>query len=194
MPTSVYRKRVPTDPRFTSIGPAPRAAAPLIGIMSPEALGLDWFAAANTSTNSSSAWPAANRALAFMFGLADYYLVRKVWWLNTSVSSDSVDVGVYTEDGTRLVSGGGTATSGGSSVQEVDVTDTLLAPGRYWCAMSVNGTANTYGAPTAGAIPLALMGVAQMASAYPLPSTFTPASVASSNIATFGIANRTQVA
>lgn len=141
---------------------------------------------------ASSTYPAANRALAFPFVIAHPFLVRKVFWLNgTTATTDSADVGVYTEAGALLVSGGGTAISGASGTQEVNVTDTLLRPGRYWCAYAQNGVTATpiMSATVAGL--LRAVGCAQMATAYVLPATFTPAAVASANFPVFGIASRT---
>jgi hypothetical protein len=140
----------------------------------------------------SSTYPAANRALAVPFEIAAPFLVRKVFWMNgTTTTPDSFDVGVYTEAGARLVSGGGTAISGASVTQEVDVTDTLLRPGRYWLACAQNGvTAGPVCLPLS-ANNLRLIGCAQMASAYTLPTTFTPAAIASANLPLIGIASRT---
>lgn len=144
----------------------------------------------------SNTYPAANRALGFMFAITEPFPVRKVFWVNgTTATTDSADVAVYREDGaTRLVSGGGTAIATANAVQEVDCTDTLLAPGRYWCVYNQNGV-------TATGIGLAsnlnyhrLFGWAQFAGAVPLGTTFTPAAPASQIMPLFGISSRTQVA
>lgn len=162
----------------------------VIATWSTNAVGQDL--AAMVALFASSTYPAANRALAFPFVIAHPFLVRKVFWLNgTTATTDSADVGVYTEAGALLVSGGGTAISGASGTQEVNVTDTLLRPGRYWCAYAQNGVTATpiMSATVAGL--LRAVGCAQMATAYVLPATFTPAAVASANFPVFGIASRT---
>ena len=141
---------------------------------------------------SSNTYPAANRALAVPFEIAFPFLVRKVFWFNgTTATTDSIDVGVYTEAGTRLVSGGGTAVSGASATQEVDVTDTLLKPGRYWLAYVQNGVTATPIMSATTAANARALGAAQMASAYVLPATFTPAAIAAANLPLCGIASRT---
>ena len=145
---------------------------------------------------ASSTYPATNRAFGYMFTLGDYYLVRKVWWVNgTTATTDSADVAVYTEDGaTRLVAAGSTAIATANVVQEVDVTDTLLAPGRYWCVYNQNGVTAT---PVCCQVVIAqarFCGWAQFAGAVPLGTTFTPAAIAANLVPYFGIANRTQVA
>jgi len=149
-----------------------------------------------SATYNSATYPATNRALGFMFTLADYYLVRKVWWMNgTTATTDSADVAVYTEDGaTRLVAAGSTAIATASVVQEVDVTDTLLAPGRYWCVYNQNGVTATPVMTAHSAAVARAAGWAQFAGAVPLGTTFTPAGVAAANLPLFGIASRTQVA
>lgn len=148
------------------------------------------------SNFASGAYPATNRALGFMFSLADYFLVQKVFWVNgTTATTDNADVAVYTEDGaTRLVAAGSTLIATANVVQEVDVTDTLLAPGRYWCVYNQNGTTATPMRAIPGISILRACGAAQFAGAVPLGSAFTPAAIAATAIPLFGIAQRTQVA
>lgn len=197
MPTSAWRRTAGLMPlaAIPSLGADyPRPNDPLIATWSWCCVGQLFHSTAASNTTSIT-YPGASRALAVPFEIAYPFLVRKVFWLNgTTASTDSADVGVYTEAGARLVSGGGTAISGTNSMQEVDVTDTLLRPGRYWLAYAQNGvTATPYGFSTTAAVWRAC-GAAQMASAYVLPSTFTPAAVAGTTIPLFGIAARTLAA
>lgn len=196
MPTSVVRRT------FEGGSPLPGLRVPaswrpndvLIGPLSYCAVGED-LPAFSTASEISSTYPAANRAIAYPFVIADYFLVQKVWWCNgTTATTDSADVAVYTEAGVRLVSGGGTLIATANVVQEKDVTDTLLPPGRYWCAYAQNGVTAT---PICLTTPVALLraaGVAQMATAYVLPDPFVPAAAASAILPLCGIAARTQVA
>lgn len=196
MPSSVIRRvtlRVPP----AAIPGLPQSYRPNDVLISP----LSWCAVgdeltgAGASNFASATYPSANRALAYPFEIADYLTVVKVWWLNgTTATTDSADVAVYDEGGARLVSGGGTAIATANVVQEVDVTDTLLPPGRYWCAYAQNGVTATPSMSAAAAALTRAMGYAQMASAYVLPATFTPAAVAAANVPYCGIAGRTQVA
>lgn len=197
---------MPTDAWRRSAGLLPLTALASLGVdyslpnqhiistWSMNAIGQDIIGLAPAAAASSSTYPAANRALAFPFEIAYPFLVRKVFWFNgTTATTDSADVGVYTEAGARLVSGGGTVISGASAIQEADVTDTMLQPGRYWCAYSQNGVTATplmlgLAAPTPR-----ITGAAQMATAYVLPSTFTPAALASNPLPLCGIASRTLV-
>lgn len=167
----------------------------MIGTWSRQAIG-DLLVECN-SLVSNLAYPAASRVLAYPFELCDDYLVRKVWWFNgTTATTDSCDVGVYSESGGTLhVSGGSTAIATADVVQEKDCTDTLLLPGRYWCAYVQGGTTATPRGYQPSAAYLRTMGCAQMAgSGSTLGSTFTPAASVSGTMPIFGIAGRTQVA
>lgn len=177
--------------------PSYRASEPLIGPWSFQAAGVEAAGLAQYATTSQT-YPAASRVLAFMFVLADYYLVQKVWWVNgTTATTDSADVGVYNEAGTvLLVSGGSTAIATANVVQEIDCTDTLLKPGRYWCAYVQGGvTATPICANGIAVGTMRCLGFAQMAgSGSTLGATFTPAALVSNIFPMFGIASRTQVA
>lgn len=146
---------------------------------------------------SSNTYPASSRVLAFPFELGDYFLVRKVFWCTgTTATTDSCDVGVYTESGaTLLTSGGSTLIAGAATIQEKDCTDVLLAPGRYWCAYVQGGVTATPMAVNVTQIPaMRATGCAQMAgSGSTLGATFTPAACASGVFPIFGIASRTQI-
>jgi hypothetical protein len=191
MPSEQWRRTAGFDMlQMLGNGSLEQPNPPIISALSPLSIGEEM--AGFGGTFASATYPAANRAIAVPFRLAHPFLVRKVFWFNgTTATTDSADVGVYTEAGVRLVSGGGTAISGASATQEVDVTDTLLTPGRYWLAFSQSGvTATTIASNTVAGL-LRAHGVAQMATAYPLPSTFTPAAVASVGLPLCGIASRT---
>lgn len=196
MPTSAFTSALARTPLSALRGivmslEAPRFNEHIITPMSFCSIGVD-MAGFVAPVIASATYPAANRALACPFAIAAPFLVRKVfWWNGTTATTDSIDVGVYDEAGARLVSGGGTAVSGAASTQEVDVTDTLLEPGRYWLAYAQNGTTATPQMTTAGLVHLRAMGCAQMASAYVLPATFVPAAVAAANFPIMGIASRT---
>jgi len=197
MPTSVLRRMF--EAGFPQTGlvvpPSWRPNDVLISPASWCAFGEE-LTGMGASNWASATYPATNRALGFMFAIAEYMLVQKVWWVNgTTATTDAADVAVYSEAGTSLlVSGGSTNIATANVVQEKDCTDTLLPPGRYWCVYNQNGVTAT---PLMCAIPVALsraMGWAQFAGAVPLGASFTPAAVAAVNVPLFGIAARTQVA
>lgn len=85
----------------------------------------------------------------------------------------NVDVGIYNESGTRLVSAGSTA-AGPAGIQVFNVTDTILSPGNYFLAfVASTATTLTVLAANAGVGPTRACGMAQQTSALPLPSTAT---------------------
>lgn len=167
----------------------------LISPWSKQALG-DHLGAEAMTTQASGTYPAASRVLAYPFALCDPFLCVKVWWHNgTTATTDTADVGVYTEDGTTLLLHGSAAIATANVVQEVDITDVLLPPGRYWAAYIQGGTTATPLGFTPAAAQMRVIGCAQQAgSGSALGSTFTPAAIAGAFFPYFGIAQRTQVA
>lgn len=195
MPTTSLKPEMMGSPMHLAYPPSYRPDFVMISILSEQALGVEHAAFAGSTT--SITYPAASRILAFPFMLLEPYLVQKVWWMNgATATTDSADVGVFTEDGaTKLVSAGSTAIATASVVQEVDVTDTVLPRGRYWCAYIQGGTTATPAGWTTSLMQLRMIGCVQQAgSGSTLGSTLTPAAVAAANINLFGIAARTQVA
>ena len=128
--------------------------------------------AAGISTIAGTAWGSANRAYYVPFVVTEYVTVKKMFWLSTG-SAPTYDLAIYREDGTRVVAAGGTTTAGTSATIERDITDTILAPGRYYMAMAQNSGANTTVCVTVPTVDLAFLGVYIQETAYPLPSTAT---------------------
>jgi len=132
------------------------------------------------ASQSSFTWPGANDPVAFPFVVTDDLLVDQLGWANGGgTPTDGIDVGIYTTEFARLVSGGGTTRAGANIWQWVDVADTWLPRGRYYLAASNNGVTATqqmsvganYGASV---FPLALAGVFDSTTdAYPLPDPLT---------------------
>lgn len=176
-----------------------KPCSPLIGPSSECAIGNELTAMGPSTNLASTTYPAANRSIGYPFVLGTSFLVRKFWWQSgTTGGTDIVDVGVYDEAGTKLVSCATPPTMGTANLlQENDCTDTVLLPGRYWLVYAQSGVTAT---PIAMAYPAALcrtVGMAQMAngmSGNALVATFTPAAVASAYVPWAGIAGRTQVA
>ena len=145
----------------------------------------------------SVAWAGANDVVAIPFRLFTGMTVYQLGtWNGSGTMTDSFDIGIYDTAWNRKVSKGGTARSGVSSAQWVDVTDTYLPPGKYYLAMSNNGTTannsrNINGATSVGV--QALLGVMDSATAaYPLPDPLTNMAAASifTSLPIFMIAGR----
>lgn len=147
----------------------------------PSSLVHDFCAIASAG---SGAWPAANRAIYVPFLLERTVTAYLIGWLNGTTVNNGVndmDVGIYSESGTRLVSQGGTITQTPvSTTQTADITDTVLRPGVYYLAMCVSNTTSTFWRSAPTALMLQTAGVQQQAVgavALPAPATFAnPAS------------------
>lgn len=153
------------------------------------------FLAQSANTGQTAvAWPLANLALFVPFRVSQTIIAVKMFWFNGTAGTDSVDVGIYGQDGTRLVSSGSTLTSGASSKQEVDITDTTLTPGLYYMAMAMNGTTNTIVRFSAGLTgPLSGWGLYELTSAFALPATATFATTTRQDIPLVCLTQRTTV-
>lgn len=88
---------------------------------------------------TSAVWPAANRAYYLPVVVETPCTVYKMM-VFPSVQSGNLDVGIYSEDGTRLVSKGSTAVGTAGAIQVIDITDTPLNPGIYFLAINVDNT------------------------------------------------------
>lgn len=169
--------------------PFSRFHKPTIGSLSIEAVGMP-IRAWTTGNLLSGAFPSANRAIYVPFTLAAPYLVQKFWWCNGSAVAGNVDCGVLTGDGTLLASAGSTAQAGTSTLQSVAIgTPLLLLPGSYYMALAASSATATFLAPTPTVRQQQMMGIAQQATALPIPATATFATPASAYLPLFGIAS-----
>lgn len=144
---------------------------------------------------SSGAWIAADRAIYVPLYVPAPAVVVKLWWLNGTSVSGNIDCALYrASDLSRVVTVGGVAQAGVSAVQEADVADTSIGSGVYLLALSAD---NAIGHVIRNTNELRIhrpAGVLQQASAYPLPATADPATLASAFVPMFGLALRTLVA
>jgi hypothetical protein len=137
-------------------------------------------------TTTYNAWPTANMAFYFPIELQHRVLLTAAWWVNGTTLGSNVDIGVYDNEGNRLVSTGSTAQSGTAAPQSVTVSK-LLAAGFYYFAMAVNNTTGTFhhGATQFWGFSA---GCYQQATAFALPSTATFAQAQLMRIPKFGFA------
>lgn len=118
---------------------------------------------------ASSVWPSANRAIYVPHVVLSPTWVRRLWFAGGNTTGN-VDVGIYRQDGSRIVSTGAIANA--NALVFTDVTDILLPPGAYWIAASQSSTGQVYRSATAFAS--RGQGVCEEESAHPLPATMTP--------------------
>lgn len=125
---------------------------------------------------TSTAWPAANRAIGYPFSLNEARVALSLFTYNGATAAGNIDVGVYRADGTKIVSIGTTAQSGTSTIQKYDIADTLLPAGEIlYLMVSKDDTTGTIRAWLSEGTVAGLhgVGVVQMAAAFVLPSTIT---------------------
>lgn len=134
-------------------------------------------AAGGGSTPSSAAFPAANDAIFVPVHIKQATLIKRLFCSNGGTASGNVDVGIYTEDGARIVSSGSTAQAGTTVPQFFDITDFILGPGRYYFAVAMDNGTGTLFRANITALRLSAIGMAKMATAFPLPATATLATV-----------------
>jgi hypothetical protein len=132
----------------------------------------------NANPFPSGTWASANDPIALPFFLYEPLTVYQLGWHNGSgTMTDSCDVGVYDSSWVRKISTTGTARTGVSALQFVDVSDTTIGPGKFYLAMSNNGTTanqQQFFAGPANAVICGLLGMLDSATdAYVLPDPLT---------------------
>lgn len=138
---------------------------------------------------SSNPYPLANRAYYLPFHLDQPIIVTKLWWINGTTASGNVDIGIYDSAFTRIVSAGSTPQVGTSVIQSVDITDTLIGPGDFYIAISMdNITGTIFALSSSGGIPRGqAMGTLIQASAFPLPANGNPVAAVSAIVIWIGL-------
>jgi hypothetical protein len=161
---------------------------PQIGPVVPAVLA-PWFSApfdrvaSSVSPNVSTVWGTANQAYFYPVWVPDPCVVTKLWWQNGATASGNVDVGIYTDQGNRLISTGATTQTGTSLIQSLDITDTPIPAGLCYFAIalsSATGTIWMVAASLSGS--LVLVSGYQQAAACPLPNPATFATTVGTNI------------
>jgi hypothetical protein len=191
---SLLPLQVNAPPVGIALPPSYRPDDVLIGPWSINAIG-DELTGMAASNFAGAAPPVNGGRYYYPFELADSFLVSKLWvaWGATTAST-TPNMAVYAEDGTWLIGPFGTAVTGANTLQEDNVTDTLLSPGRYWmCYNQVGAT----GTPLASATPVALlraMGCCQDTGTGSPASTASFTAITGTFLALCGVAGRTQVA
>ncbi len=152
---------------------------PILTPFSPEAQG----SAANSvsaigtiGAATSSTWPTNNIALYYPFRLTSWATAYQLLFWVGATSSGNIDVGIYDSQYNRIVSAGTTAMSATvNTVQEINITDTVLSPGDYLLGGACSTTAGTVFRLLANDEIGLSGGVAyEQASAMPLPDPAVP--------------------
>ncbi len=140
---------------------------------SPESIGAELVA--QGSAPQSAVWSTANTALFVPFCVYQPFIAKTMGVYNGTVVAGNVDVGIYDDQGNRIVSKGSTVQAGTSALQTFDITDTTLQPGSYFMALNLdNATATVFRWTSTLAGTAAGFGVySQAVGAITLPATAT---------------------
>ena len=137
------------------------------------------------ATVGAGAWPSANLAIFVPWRVVAPTWARRVWYASGNATGN-VDVGIYRDDGSLVVSSGATAQGSGNVVNFINITDTRIPPGDYFLGISfASATAQPFRNTTA--LFSRVQGVCQMAAAHPLPATATFAAAGQDYIPFFGV-------
>lgn len=82
----------------------------------------------------ANAWPTANTVIFVPFTIPEAMTVTKMF-CGIANAAGNIDLGIYNENQTLVISIGTTIASGSNTLQVLDITDTTLARGRYYMAM-----------------------------------------------------------
>lgn len=164
--------------------------SPLISFISEESgIALDNVALISAAPASTS-WPTNNKAIYEPFRLRYSVTVYALWVANGGTASGNIDIGIYAQDGTKILSTGSTAQAGTNVHQVISTTATTIGPGQYYMALALSSTVGTvFAINSASKILAATGGMYLQLTAFPLPATATFAtySATSNYIPLFGL-------
>lgn len=146
----------------------------------------------NMTSAGSAVWPSANLAMYVPFIVTEPAIALQMFTMNGATANGTIYVGIYTEDGTRLVTATATQT-GTTQPQTFDIADTLLSTGTYYMALASTSGTGTFYRANPGANLTKCFCMLQQASAAPLPTLATFAAFAQNYVPVFGIAFRSTV-
>ncbi len=146
-----------------------------------------------TTAVAGQTWPTANKAFYIPITITSPITVAYMMTRISTVSSGNVDVGLYSVDGTRILSSGSTGAGTVNVVQSFNVTDTVIGPGVYYLAMACDNTTATFLAWIPALQALRGAGVMEQTSAFPLPATATFATLTSNFVPCVGLSQRSFV-
>lgn len=135
-------------------------------------------------------WPAANRAIYIPFELSSALAVQRLMICNNFAPAGTVDLGVYSLAGVRLVSTGALARVGGSLNQHYAAAVNLTGPGWYYIGAVCTSVAVgiTAGVQMSSAADAQSRGVKQENVGGPtLPANMTPVAITTAVIPNLGL-------
>lgn len=147
-----------------------------INIFSLEMLGYELMAMGQPTMNSTTT--TADSVFHHPLLLSSPFTISQFFWVNGTAVNGTTDIGIYTDDGQRLlVSTGATSNVGTSAIQLVDITDFTLPPNRrLWLTLGTSSATQQYTRMVLTAPAADYAGIKTMASALSggaLPATVT---------------------
>jgi hypothetical protein len=173
----------------------PAQAYPKVTILSlgPEAVGAVCAGGAcvQTANPVSQTWGTANLACYIPFVLSAPFLAQLMLYYVGATNTGNIDAGIYDEEGNKVVTKGSTAVGTAGTLQSLDITDTLLNPGRYYMAANCDTATSTVFAYTCTAQQAQIMGMLNEAvGAVTLPSPATFAAATATRVPLIGVSGR----
>lgn len=168
----------------------PFQALPPLPTISPISTESIVLGASATLSSFASAVLTANRAYLIPFHIQEPITVTKLFCANGATASGNVDVGIYSSSFVRIASSGSTAQAGTNTLQIFDITDITIGPGDFYLAIALNNGTGTIFSQNVGVTIGNRIGLLQMASAFPLPATITPATVSAGVTPIVGLRQR----
>lgn len=158
-----------------------------ISVLDEQVLGHQLLGVGGTVPSNSS-WGVANKAFYFPVRLRRAMTIKQVWVLTGTTPTGNIDVGVFNGDnwqvGASLALNGAVAQGSASVIQKFNITDIPCYAGqKLFVGISCSSASSqVYAVGTSQLANARGMNCFQQTSAHPLPSTPTPAVIATNVI------------
>lgn len=182
-PSSGFAKTVSADANGTVLErlqylvdnlPAGEPMPPAVSVISGLAIGFE-IGAAGLGAIASQTFVSANLAIYVPFRVTKSATAYRMFCVNGATASGNLNMAIYNSAWANQVETGSTAQSGTSTYQDVEIADTVLAPGLYYMALSLDNTMGTFDHAQSFSRLNRAWGIAQEAAAFAMPATATPA-------------------
>lgn len=173
----------------------PSVSTPLVTVTTMDlvhSIGTDLVAVAS-AIGGSAVWPAAGRILYIPIYLDEVGSIVKFFFCNGTVAAGTIDIGLYSEAGSKLVSSGATTQAGVSTLQTFDTTDYTAGPGRYYLGICLSSGSATVVRSSPSLSLQRTMGVLQEAGTATLPASKTGVAPASAFMPLAGFSYRVTI-
>lgn len=144
---------------------------------------------------TGTGWPVANKALFFPIDILEPFLIAKAFTVFGATPTGNFDWGWYDAAGNRLASTGSIAVTATTDLQAAALAYNVLPSqdAAYLAAACDSASTLLYRTNSFSAIEMAAVGVREMASAFPLPSTATFADMTHAYLPVIGISKRSTI-